>query len=474
MSTLGSIIKNTAARTGTEITNRLASGVFWVLIARYLGASGLGMLVFGITLFAFFNTLSSLGLGAVVTRDIAQHRDKGPIYFGTSIMLGSMATLFFIGIMMLVGRFFSPDRETMRVVMVLSVALLPVSLFYWSKAVLCAVEKMEFIAYSRIAENAFKIIVGTIFLLAGQGIEAIAVVFVLSKITSTIMCFGFARREVGKPIFTICKPILRSLLRQVPTFASTSLFNSLFWSSTVILLTYFRGAAEVGIFSAAFKLVDMCLAVALAYGQALFPVTARIAVQIPELLVQLCRKSIKHISILTLAVAVGTTVLSDPIILLIYGSGLAEASQALRLQIWMLVPFGAVPLLAFILISKHYQKCDMQANVIAALLLTGLNFILIPTYGMMGASIAMLIGCTVLFISEYLFVSVKLFRFHFRVSNLKWVVSAGFIALVTVFLENINELLVVLICGIFYLILLYITGIISQSDLEYYKRLRSV
>ena len=474
MSTLQSIVKNTAARMSTEIVNRLTSAVFWVLIARYLGASGLGMLVFGMSLLALFNTLSSLGLGAVVTRDIAQQREKCSIYFGTGIILGGTCSILFVGIMSLIGSFVSPDPVTMRVVIFLSVALLPTSLFYWSKAVLSAIEKMEYIAYARIVENGFKIITGTALLLRGHGVEAIAIVIVLSRVIAAMMCFSFALRQGGKPDFHIDKQILSVLLHNVPTFASTSLLNSLFWSSTVIVLTHFHGAAEAGIFSATFKLVDVCLSISFAYGQALFPVTSRISVQAPELFVQLCRKSIKYITMFTLAVAAGTTVLSERIIVLIYGNGLAEAAQALRLQIWILVPFGMVPVLAFALVSKHYQKQDMHANAIAALSLLVLNFVLVPKYGVIGASMALLLGSTIFFISEYLFVSARLFRISIRASNLKLIILAVSMAFVPAVLQQLDVFLVILISAVFYLSMLYVTRTFSQSDLAFYRKLRSV
>ena len=474
MSIFQSIVKNTAARTSTEIVNRLSSAVFWVLIGRYLGASGLGMLAFGMSLLALFTTLSSLGLGAVVTRDVAQQRDQAKMYFGTALVVGGLFTAIFMIVMSLVGRFISPDVLTGKVVIVLSLALLPTSLFYWSKSLTSAIEKMEYIAYARVAENAFKIVVGTVLLFTGHGILEIALVIVFSRIIAGITSFVLIRREIGNPDFRVNRKRMSTLLREAPTFASTSLFNSLFWSSTVIFLTHYHGSAEAGIFSAAFKLVDMCLSIAFAYGQALFPVTSRISTKVPELFIELCRKSMKYMTMFTLGVAAGTTVLSERIILLIYGNVLVEASQALRVQMWLLVPFGAVPVLASALVSKYYQKQDMQANAIAVFSLFSLNVILIPQYGALGASIALLLGCTAFFFSEYYFVNVRLFKIHFQTRDLKLIALAVTMALLALICNKLDVLLVMLISAVFYATMLYVTRTVSQSDLDFYKRLRSV
>ena len=89
MTILKSLVKNTFARTMTELINRFGAAIFWVLVARQLGASALGALAFAMSLFSFFLTVSTLGLGSVVIRDVARDRKKAGAYFGQTILFGS-------------------------------------------------------------------------------------------------------------------------------------------------------------------------------------------------------------------------------------------------------------------------------------------------------------------------------------------------------------------------------------------------
>jgi len=85
MSMLRSIITNTAARSGAEIANRLGSAVFWVFVARYVGAAGLGSIAFAMSLFTLFEILATMGLGSAVIRDVAKQKNRAGLYFGQTL-----------------------------------------------------------------------------------------------------------------------------------------------------------------------------------------------------------------------------------------------------------------------------------------------------------------------------------------------------------------------------------------------------
>jgi O-antigen/teichoic acid export membrane protein len=472
MSILRSLAANTAARSVTEIVNRAGSAIFWIILARYLGAEALGSFAFALSLFSLFELFATLGLGSVVIRDIAQNRGFAGKYFSQAMILGLFSSVIFAGIMIGISALLKPNSDTIYTSIILAFALLPATGFYWSRAILWAKEKLTNVAIARTAENAFKIVFGIGLLFAGAGVREIAVILALSKIVSFVICYLYARKLV-QPEWQIYKSVLISLIKQVPVFSATAIFNGLFWSSSVIILTKIGGETQAGYFSAAYKLIDLCIAFATAYGQALFPIASKVSAANRRLLTGLCKKSIKYLFIFSIGVACGTSILADKIILLFYGNSLSGAIPLLRLLIWMVVPFSLIPVLAYVLVSNHMQKKDLYANATAAIALFVASIVLIPLKGAAGATIALLIGSCLFFAVEFYAVSKSLFKFTFSAHQLIPILGVGLMSVCVFYLKDSNLFLSSITGALVYITFLLAAGIVTSPEIRLVRELRS-
>jgi O-antigen/teichoic acid export membrane protein len=112
--------------------------------------------------------------------------------------------------------------------------------------------------------------------------------------------------------------------------------------------------------------------------------------------------------------------------------------------------------LAQTLIASNYQRIDLVINVVAAILATGLNYVLIPKFIEFGAVLASI--CTLLtFLSlQVLFITRNMFRLNLlRLSIKPFLASIGMV-LVTYSLRETNLLINYLISTIFYFGLLIV------------------
>ncbi len=466
MSIARSIVTNTATRFIAELINRLGAAVFWIVVARYLGASGLGSLAFALSLFSLFETIATLGLGSVVARDAAREPSSAGRYFGQSMLLGLISSIVCLLLMIGIAALLKPSKETLFAASVMAVSILPASGFYWSKTILWSAEKMGYIAVARTAENLFKVVAGLAVLLAGMGLREIVLVLALSKVISFVICFAAAVYQVAAPVWRIHFGTIKYFLRQAPSFSLIAIFNALFWSVSVILLTKLRGEAEAGIFGAAYKLVDIWLSFAFAYGQALFPIASRTSTTDPQLFQRLCKKSMKYVSLMTLAIAAGTSMLAHKLIPIFYGNTMTEAVPVLMLLIWVLVPFAVVPVLAYSLVSHNLQRFDLAANVIAAIIVTAASIILIPPFGAQGAAIGLLFGCLAFFAIEFYAVERALFQIEISWKYLKPVLGVAIMSLAVFTLRDRSFILAALIGGMIYLLFLWQTKVISKSEIH--------
>ncbi len=466
MNAFKSIITNTLARTLTEIMNRCGSAIFWVLIARKLGVEGLGAIAFAIALFSLFSNISTLGLGSVVVRDVARERSKAGLYFGQVLKGGLLISLLVTTLMIVTTLLLAPKPDSSYAAIVMAFAIIPATGFYWSKSILSAAEKMSYIAIARLWENVFKVGIGIGLLFAGAGIREMILVFVISKVLSFAICFKYAADKVAAPEWRHDAEINGKLLKQAPSFSLITIFNSLFWSITVIILTKIKGEAEAGIFSAAFKLVELGIALAMAYGQAFFPVVSRLAHKDQAAFINISKKSIKYISLVTIAIVALTDVMAPQVIALIYGHGMLQAVPALRISIWLVIPFGIIPVLAYSLISQNLQRLDLSANIAGATVLAALNFILIPGLGAIGAALALTIAGLVFFAVEYYWVSKNLYRLTLSLHTLKPVFGAVFMSVIAFLLKDTLIIVPVISGLVLYVFYLWISKTLTSMEIN--------
>lgn len=469
---LRSLLKNTAARSAAEIMNRLGSALLWIMIARALGASALGALVFALSLFSLFLSISTLGLGAVLIREVARDRKKAGLYFGHMLVLGAISSSLAAALMCGVALLIRPNPETIFASFVLALAVIPASGFYWSKALLSAAERMSKIAVARAVENIFKVCFGLFLLITGAGLHEIAFVIFLSKLISAIVIYFFARK-IAKPVFKFDLSIIHLLIKLLPQFSLIAIFNSLFWTLPVILLTLLSGEKQAGLFSAAYKLVDVFISFALAYGQALFPIAAKTARENYVMFKLLCARSLKYVSLLTFGIAVGTTVIAQNLVQIIYGSDMTDIVLVLQILIWMIVPFANVPILAYTLVSHDLQKKDLLANVVSTCSLVVLSIIFIPNLGAVGMAIVLCVSSFAFMLVEFISVQIDLFKIHINSNIWKPLLGGGLMAGLILFINIQNLFFNIIIGALSYLLFLWFSRFITKSEIEMAKKLRS-
>ncbi|MDZ7723104.1 MAG: flippase [candidate division KSB1 bacterium] len=461
------LLKNTAARSLAEVINRLGGALFWLLVARVLGASALGVLAFSLSLFSFFMTLSTLGLGSVLIRDIARHPERTAVYFSHALIIGSVTFLIVAPLMFGLALSLNIMGITLYATGVMALAVLPGCVFYWCKSILTAHEKMKGIAWARTAENAVRLGIGAWLLFTGGTLIHIIWVIFASKVVLAGVGMLLTLRYAIAPRFQWDGALFRYFGSMIPAFSMITLFNSLFWAASVVLLTHFSGETQAGWFGAAFKLVDMIIALSLAYGQAIFPIASR-SLQNKSGYRRVFHRSLKYISLLTLAIAAGTTLLAGPLVQFLYGSQMNAAAPVLRILIWCVVPFSLVPVFSSSLVSYHQQNWDLAANAAAALSVIALNLLLQPGTGAVGAAAVLLSACVIFLLVEAAGVQQCMFRLYVPMQLIYALPGVLLMWGVITLTRNTHVLISVVAAAVIYFGFLYFSGALDRTD---FKRL---
>lgn len=462
-----SIAKNAFALAITNIINPVVSFVLVLLISRYLGVKGLGEYSLIFSYIGIFGTLASLGLGSFLTREVARYPGEVHDYVLNAAAFGAaasaVAVLAMDGLMVLMGY----EADVLSAAFIYSFSMVVSTGIYYLDAVLRAAEKSEFIALTYLPENCLRVALCVFLLIQGYGIVSLFIAILATRLLALVLMSFFYVRTAGRPAWRFRPDLWRTLAKEAPTFTSIVIFSSLYNSVDQIMLSKLASIDAVGFYSASNRLVEVWRTVPIAFAGALLPFLTTEFAKGREELAKLCTRSLRYVFIGSFPIAIGTTILADQIIVLIYGEKFASASALLAVQIFALIPYSMVLVLATVLIATDNQRIDLTINMVSAGLNFLLNFLLIPVFAEMGAVLATLITIVIFNQLQYMYIRRNLFSIPFLGMIPRPALAAVGMGFVTFLLRDWNVFANVITSALAYIGLLVALGGLSREELGF-------
>jgi len=241
-----------------------------------------------------------------------------------------------------------------------------------------------------------------------------------------------------------------------------------------VMLSLMKGNEVVGWYNAAYRLVFILLFIPGIINMAIFPSMSRFHISSQNSLRLTYEKYFKLMLIIGIPIGIGTTLLADRIILLIFGTGYTQSIIALKILIWTIVLTFAGAAFVRLFESTNRQIIVAKVSVICVVVNVILNLLLIPKFTYVGASIATVI-------TEFILVSgIFIFAYKFGygtqgkkvVENISKVVLASLIMGAFIwYFKSFNLLVLVLLATLLYLGTIYIIGGINKEDVQLFKQI---
>jgi len=438
VNSLSRLLANTMALLTTEMVQPLFSVILVIAISRYLGPSGLGEYSFILTYVAIFAPLAEFGLHEIITREIAKDHTQVGRYLPTVFLMGTLTTALCVIAMSVIVSLLHYPQEILSAVYLMAPYVFCSTLRAYVFAFFQAFERLKQTALISLGETAFR--VGGSLLLLALGGEMLGLIslLVVGRVLSLAAMLSVLRPAIGRLHFTIDFSLAKSLLPQAATFCATSLVFILYWRVDLLMLTQMSGLAVAGHYAASYRIFDVCTFLLNSYISAYYPQQARAYDKSPTSFESSAMKSVKFLSIASLPLAMGFNLVAQQIIILLYGSSFQGSILLLQILIWSIVPFAIVRVYSICLVSSLHQTFDFVSNLLVLLLNVGLNLLLIPGWGAVGASIATLLSLCVFLLIQHLFIMRRLF--HIPLLTLVWkpLVSTAIMGIVLFPLRDIG------------------------------------
>lgn len=360
------------------------------------------------TVFILGQNCISLGFPVFITRETAKSPIHASQYYVNSCIV-SLGLLSIILILLCPSLWFlTEDIEIQFSLQLILLSLIPSVFTIYAEAVLLGLERTEGFVFITVIENILRVVSSTFFVFFGYGVIAIATITLILRLISCFFLLSTMSKSGVRFTFHMNTILCKELLQQIPVLGSIPIVNALYSRADVLLITWMRGLSDVGLYSASTRLVDLARLLPMAYGRALYPLISRLYSQRQEEFQQAFINASRTLLLVMFCMAIILSGLADYFIVWLYGATFQEAAMVLRLLAWTIIPYSLACILAQILFSTNHQVLDLRVNIIATLVSIGLNMLIIPLWGAMGAACVSMISMTLYASMQYFYVSTRI------------------------------------------------------------------
>jgi O-antigen/teichoic acid export membrane protein len=194
----------------------------------------------------------------------------------------------------------------------------------------------------------------------------------------------------------------RVLVETLPYAVATAV-GLVYFRVVVVLMSYIATGEETGIFSAAFRISEVVVAMAWIVVSSAFPILARAARDDEERLGYGLQRVFEVSLIIGTGMAVGLAVGAPFAIKVVAGNGFEAAVPVLRIQSLALITSFLLATWALALLALKRFREVMLANLLAAVVSIGGTFLLVPPLGAKGGAIAIVAAEAALVIASVYF-----------------------------------------------------------------------
>ncbi|SHN13273.1 flippase [Mucilaginibacter sp. OK098] len=386
---MGTIRKNFFYNLILTISNIVFPAITFPYASRILGPEGIGKVQFVNSFVQYFIFLAALGIPVYGIREVAKVKDD-PIKLKalfTTLLILNFSTAIIISIIYCIAVLLVPmlfaDREFYAVaILMLSLSFCNIDWFF------SGLERFKFIAArSLFAKVIFLILL--FFLVKGKS-DAIyyLLVTVGGAILNNLWNIYSARSYIDFKLYnwSDTKKHLKPLLYIFSTVVAASIYASL----DTIILGFLKGFKAVGYYASASRINKITIPFLTSLSTVLMPQIAH-AFKNKELdkVRFLLDKSFDFVIILGIPMTIGLIVLAPELVVLFSGPEFSPAVSAMQIMAPVVLIIGLSTVWAVQILTPTARDKENSIAVICGLIVSvALNFILIPRFSYLGATIA--------------------------------------------------------------------------------------
>lgn len=376
--------------TGQLVSKAVGLGYLFYL-ARRVSLAEFGWYTTALAYGAILMPAIEFGLDRIILRDGARRPEKlKELVLNTAVCRGGLVLFLAVCFWFLTQGLDYPLLMTKLLVLV-TIGLVPRAVSLTLEAGFQAQEKMWISSLAMILASFVSPLVGLSLLWRGQGVIGVMIGVVFAQLSAALLVIFLAREtDWFKDAHRFSWLVIRSLLDRAWPFAVLSGLSLLTLRVNIFLLSKLVAAHDLGLYNAAYKLVEVGVLIPAMFSLAVFPTFSRLVLKDRQKLKKLYFKALGLLGLIPATGAVLVTIGSEPILGTLFGQDFVPAAPTMVILAWALVVIFLNAPPAPVIQTSEYLLSYLPVALILLVVNLGLSFWWIPTIGMQGAAWAIL------------------------------------------------------------------------------------
>ncbi|WP_044747187.1 flippase [Bacillus alveayuensis] len=426
-----------------EIISKMVGFLFTVIISRLFGAQSLGIVTSTQAIVGYIYLLGDFGTNTEAVRRISKNNNKAHKVY--SIVSTIRLVIMFLVVALILIIFQLTNDWIFLLLSIVSIITLLIPNYLFMGLML-----FRYNAYVNLITMISTLVCFFILLNFYYSVIIYPVSLLIGSILGLVVSYVFVFRSIGRPKFVSCKIELGDFYKKTIYLGMTVVFARIYYDFDIILLRYMRTSLEVGLYSAAFKVIQVLWFIPALYTTYALPYTTKLIHDNRQSVSSYINKALRYIIIFISITGVIGIFYSSEILVFLYGNSFSSASLAFVVLLIGYCLMFIKTLFGNLLVALRDERYLFILSVIGSIFNIVLNIFLIPYLGILGAAFATLL-------TEFILLSLEFRRVKKNfICRLPWVtiiktfVAAGvLIILLTIYKPY-------LFFGVFISILIYI------------------
>lgn len=400
MSTSSTVARNTVYLSLSSTLALCIALGFNIFLARTFGVDRFGEYSFALGFISLFSVFVEFSLDPVIVRDVAQDPIIASTYFGNALLLKGLLFLLASGLILATVAVMGYPAHIRLLLYILSLGLVFDCVTRCCTSLFSAVQQMQFPAILVLMEKLLFALLGLVVVSLQGSVMVIAGCYVAAQVATQVVSMALIRRKLGLKPEHVGYGFCKQLVRCASSFFGISMIAAIYADIDKLFLFSMQGEMAIGLYAAAYKLATIPTRFSSAFHQAIYPVLSKHAASSDRrLLTETYRRSLRCLLFGAVPLAVGTTVLAEPIMGAVYGQAYVSGAIALQIVTWAYALEFFNPFFARALFAVGRQRIVLAAAILGAGSNIILNIILIPYYSFVGAALATLGSAGLVFVA---------------------------------------------------------------------------
>jgi O-antigen/teichoic acid export membrane protein len=385
------VLRNASIPIVSQLLIRAIDLAIAIVVLRLLGPEGNGQFAIAVVVWLYVKTVSDFGLSLLATRDIALDRSSAGRVVGATTILRLIVlalTALPVALYVAAGRWSDTLASSSAIaIALLYLSIIPSSYAEALNAALNGFERMDAAAGLNIVVNVAR--APLVVLLAATRLEVVGVALAAlgaALLSALLFQRAFGRLTAQAVVWSLGSSEARGLAARSWPLLVNALLVNLFFRVDVFLVQAWQGDAALGMYDAAYKLINLVIIVPAYATLAIFPLLA-LRSSDPDALTRAGRTASYVLVWLAWGIVVAVSALADLAIRILAGADFVpDAATLLRILIWFAPLSFLNGVIQYVLVAAEQQRRIAPAFAAAVLFNIALNAALIPLYGARAAA----------------------------------------------------------------------------------------